>query len=137
MYWLFLLVIPVGMLIALIIGLELKSKKRFKQLNNALEKGLLERVNKRDYRNKYSENMTCDTCEGDGNIYFYNKYCEWLNRETNKGWRLYYKDISDIASNFENRKKIVQIKGKGASINLYLYKANTLIELLENKRGNH
>ena len=77
------------------------------------------------------EKMVCDSDYGDGGVYFYDEYFEWINRDTGKGFRIRYEDIKDITLIQSQKKKVTVITNSGAQRNLYLYKADSLIRLLQ------
>lgn len=77
------------------------------------------------------EKMVCDSDYGDGGVYFYDEYFEWINRDTGKGFRIRYEDIKDITLIQSQKKKVTVITNGGAQRNLYLYKADSLIRLLQ------
>ena len=77
------------------------------------------------------EKMICDSDMGDGGVFFYNEYMEWVLRKTNNGFKIYYKDIEDVKIIY-SRKKVVTIYMKnGSHRKLYLYKADTLKKLIQ------
>ena len=76
------------------------------------------------------EKMVCDSDYGDGGVYFYDEYFEWINRDTGKGFRIRYLDIKDVTVIQSSKKKVTVITNSGAQRNLYLYKADTLMKLL-------
>ena len=77
------------------------------------------------------EKMVCDSDYGDGGVYFYDEYFEWINRDTGKGFRIRYEDIKDITLIQSQKKKVTVITNSSAQRNLYLYKADSLIRLLQ------
>ena len=36
------------------------------------------------------EKMVCDSDYGDGGVYFYETYLEWINRDNGKGFKIEY-----------------------------------------------
>ena len=76
------------------------------------------------------EKMICDSNKGDGNIQFYEKYCEWINRYNGDGFKIYYRDIDDVKVTSGIKKTVIVILKDGQKINFYLYKAATLRKLL-------
>ena len=46
------------------------------------------------------EKMVCDSDRGDGGVYFYEEYLEWLNRDTGRGFRIQYKNHKLIFSEY-------------------------------------
>ena len=77
-----------------------------------------------------NEKMVCDSSKGDGHINFYDDYCEWINRSTGEGFKIYYKDIDDVKIIYGIKKTVIVSLKNGENINLYLYKADTLRKLL-------
>ena len=76
------------------------------------------------------EKMVCDSDLGDGGVYFYEEYMEWVLRNSNSGFKIYYKDIQDVKI-IHTRKKVVTVyMNNGSHRNLYLYKADTLKQLI-------
>ena len=75
------------------------------------------------------EKMICDSDLGDGGIRFYKEYAEWLGRRNGIGFKIYYKDITGVVI-ISGRKKKVIVQTTGGNKNLYLYKAETLKQLL-------
>ena len=75
------------------------------------------------------EKMICDSDLGDGGISFYNEYAEWLNRDNGKGFKIYYKDIKEVKVVSGIKKRVIVSTANGDK-NLYLYKADTLRQLL-------
>ena len=74
--------------------------------------------------------MICDSDNGDGGVFFYKEYLEWNLRNSNDGFKIYYKDIEDVKIVY-SRKRIVTIYLKnGSHRRLYLYKADTLKKLI-------
>ena len=76
------------------------------------------------------EKMICDSDYGDGGINFYEEYCEWLNRDNGKGFKIFYKDIKDVKIVSGIKKKVIVVTNDGLERNLYLYRADTLRQLL-------
>ena len=75
------------------------------------------------------EKMICDSDLGDGGISFYNEYAEWLNRDNGKGFKIYYKDIKEVKIVSGIKKRVIVCTTSGDK-SLYLYKADTLRQLL-------
>ena len=74
--------------------------------------------------------MICDSDNGDGGVFFYKEYLEWNLRNSNDGFKIYYKDIEDVKIVY-SRKRVVTIYLKnGSHRRLYLYKADTLKKLI-------
>ena len=76
------------------------------------------------------EKMICDSNKGDGNIQFYEEYCEWINRYNGDGFKIYYRDIDDVKVTSGIKKTVIVTLKDGQKINFYLYKAATLRKLL-------
>ena len=76
------------------------------------------------------EKMIFDSNKGDGNIQFYEEYCEWINRYNGDSFKIYYRDIDDVKVTSGIKKTVIVILKDGQKINFYLYKAATLRKLL-------
>ena len=76
------------------------------------------------------EKMVCDSDLGDGGLYFYNEYMEWVLRNSNSGFKIYYKDIQDVKIIYTRKKVVTVYMNNGSHRNLYLYKADTLKKLI-------
>ena len=76
------------------------------------------------------EKMICDSDNGDGGVYFYNEYMEWVLRNSHDGFKIYYKDIKDVKIIYSRKKVVTIYKNDGSHRNLYLYKADTLKKLI-------
>lgn len=76
------------------------------------------------------EKMVCDSDRGDGGVYFYEEYLEWLNRDTGRGFRIQYKNIEDVDVIMSQKKKIVLKLVGGQTENLYLYKYDQFMQIL-------
>ena len=76
------------------------------------------------------ESMICDTDRGDGGVYFYDEYLEWINRSTGNGFRLRYESIDDVRVIRNAKKTIVVTTKQQKKINFYIYKADTFLSLL-------
>ena len=76
------------------------------------------------------EKMVCDSDNGDGGVYFYNEYMEWVLRNSHDGFKIYYKDIKDVTIIYSRKKVVTIYKNDGSHRNLYLYKADTLKKLI-------
>ena len=74
--------------------------------------------------------MVCDSDRGDGGIYFYEEYFEWIQRDRGTGFRVWYKSIKDVKVVLSQKKKVIIITNQGQNINLYLYKYEELLEIL-------
>ena len=77
------------------------------------------------------EKMICDSDYGDGGVYFYETYLQWVNRSTGKGFKIDYLDIQDINLVPTGKKKITIILKNGEKKNLYLYRADTFLSILK------
>ena len=76
------------------------------------------------------EKMVCDSDLGDGGVYFYEEYMEWVLRNSNSGFKIYYKDIQDVKIIYTRKKVVTVYMNNGSHRNLYLYKADTLKKLI-------
>ena len=76
------------------------------------------------------EKMVCDSDLGDGGLYFYNEYMEWVLRNSNSGFKIYYKDIQDVKIIYTRKKVVTVYMNNGSHRNLYLYKADILKKLI-------
>ena len=76
------------------------------------------------------EKMVCDSDLGDGGLYFYEEYMEWVLRNSNSGFKIYYKDIQDVKIIYTRKKVVTVYMNNGSHRNLYLYKADTLKQLI-------
>ena len=76
------------------------------------------------------EKMICDSDHGDGGVYFYEEYLEWLNRDTGRGFRIQYKNIEDVEVRMTQKKTIVLKLVGGKTENLYLYKYEQFMQIL-------
>lgn len=74
--------------------------------------------------------MVCDTSRSDGGIYFYKEYCEWVSRANTGSFKIHYLDIDDVRINQGRKKEVVVCLKNGEKYYLYLYKADTLRQLL-------
>ena len=74
--------------------------------------------------------MICDSDYGDGGIFFYEEFFEWSNREKTKSFKVYYKDIIDVEIIYTFKKKLVVKLDNNETRNLYLYKADTLKQII-------
>ena len=74
--------------------------------------------------------MICDSSRGDGGLNFYDEYCEWVNRSTGNGFKVYYKDIEDVRIISGIKKTVIVMLKNGTNVRFYLYKAATLKEML-------
>ena len=52
------------------------------------------------------EKMVCDSDLGDGGLYFYEEYMEWVLRNSNSGFKIYYKDIQDVKIIYTRKKEL-------------------------------
>ena len=76
------------------------------------------------------ESMVCDTTRGDGNIYFYDEYFEWINRSTGAGFRLRYESIDDIKVIRTGKNEVIITTKQQKRVSLFIYKVDTLLSLL-------
>ena len=76
------------------------------------------------------EKMVCDSDLGDGGLFFYNEYMEWVLRNSNSGFKIFYKDIQDVKIIYTRKKVVTVYMNNGSHRNLYLYKADTLKKLI-------
>ena len=76
------------------------------------------------------ESMVCDTTRGDGNIYFYDEYFEWINRSSGNGFRLRYESIDDIKVIRTGKNEVIITTKQQKRISLFIYKVDTLLSLL-------
>lgn len=76
------------------------------------------------------EKMVCDSDYGDGGVYFYDEYLEWIHRSSGTGFKIYYKDIKDINVILSQKKKVIILLNNGETKNLYLYKHDVLTKLI-------
>lgn len=76
------------------------------------------------------EKMVCDSDNGDGGVFFYNEYMEWVLRNSHDGFKIYYKDIKDVKIIYSRKKVVTVYLNNGSHKNLYLYKADTLKKLI-------
>ena len=74
--------------------------------------------------------MICDSSKGDGGLNFYEEYCEWINRSSGEGFKVYYRDIDDVRIVSGLKKTVIVILKNGEKVYFYLYKAATLREFL-------
>lgn len=133
--WLPLLIIGGVALIVLSIifgSKAIRNSNRRKRIERAASCGLISFIMHKDYSTRHTEDMNCDTELANGHIYFYNNYFDWFpnNPKEAISWRCYYKDIDNI-NREDGIKKKVTIRGKGDKVYLFLYKANTLVDILE------
>ena len=75
--------------------------------------------------------MVCDSDRGNGGVYFYEEYFEWVGRGTASGFRIHYKDIVDIKVLLTHKKRVTVILRSGESRNLYTYKYDNLVKFLK------
>ena len=72
------------------------------------------------------DKMICDSDLGDGGVYFYEEYFEWLNRDTGAGFKIYYKNVDEVKILSGIKKTVIITTKSGETKKLYLYKADTL-----------
>ncbi len=77
--------------------------------------------------------MICDSRQGDGGIYFYNDYFEWLNRDTRRGFRVNYSDIKDVKVIMNRKKQVTIVTNNGTFVDLYLYRYEELLSIIYSK----
>ncbi len=70
--------------------------------------------------------MICDSDYGDGGVYFYDEYFEWVGRRSRSGFKMFYKDIADVAILYGRKKRVTVSLRDGSVKHLYLYKADSL-----------
>ena len=76
------------------------------------------------------EKMVCDSDYGDGGVYFYDEFFDWINRDSGKGFRIHYKDIKDIQVIMSQKRKVTVYLNNGTNKNLYLYKYENLLKII-------
>ena len=76
------------------------------------------------------ESMVCDTSRGDGNIYFYDEYFEWIERRSGNGFRLRYASIDDIKVIRTGKNEVIITTKEKKRISLFIYRVDTLLSLL-------
>ena len=76
------------------------------------------------------EKMICDSDYGDGGVYFYNDYIQWINRDNGTGFKIHYLEIKDVQVVMSHKKKIIITLNDGTEKHLYLYRYETFLELL-------
>ena len=81
------------------------------------------------------EKMVCDSDRGDGGVYFYEEYFEWIKRGEGNGFRIRYNAIKDIHVVMTQKRKVIITLNSGAAVNLYLYKYEELLTILYRKMG--
>ena len=81
------------------------------------------------------EKMVCDSDYGDGGIYFYEEYFQWTCRDNGKGFKVEYKNIADVDVVLTHKKKVVIKTKDGKTYNLYIYRYETMLEILYKKMG--
>lgn len=110
----------------------IKKHNRRVRYKDALTSGLINIVWDRNYDIRPDEDMNCDTELANGHIYFYNTYFIWRPNDDRDidAWLCAYKDIECVNKESSIKSKIT-IYGKGSKIDLFLYKANTLVQILE------
>ena len=74
--------------------------------------------------------LTCDTPRGDGNIYLFDEYFEWFNRDTGDGFRIRYDVIKDIRVIRTSKNQVLIFTKGGKEIVLLLYKTDELLSAL-------
>ena len=79
------------------------------------------------------EKFVCDSDRGDGGVYLYDDYFEWLKRDNGGGFRVKYSNIQDIKVIMTRKKTVVITLNSGTKVNLYLYNYEDLTRLLSQK----
>lgn len=76
--------------------------------------------------------LICDTNRGDGNIYLFDEYLEWYNRDNGNGFRVRYDVIQDVRVIRTHKVQVILITKSGQEVVFFLYKADELLtELYE------
>ena len=76
------------------------------------------------------EKMVCDSDYGDGGVYFYDDFFDWINRDSGRGFRIHYKDIKDVKVIMSQKRKVTIYLNDGTNKNLYLYKYENLLKII-------
>ena len=76
------------------------------------------------------DTMICDTPSGDGEVYFYDEYLEWVNRSNGGTIKIFYESISDVKVIPSLKKQVVIYTKGGKQQSFFLYKANTFVATL-------
>lgn len=76
------------------------------------------------------EKMVCDSDYGDGGVYFYDDFFDWINRDSGKGFRIHYKDIKDVKVIMSQKRKVTIYLNDETNKNLYLYKYENLLKII-------
>ena len=76
------------------------------------------------------EKMVCDSDYGDGGVYFYDEFFDWINRDSGKGFRIHYKDIKDVKVIMSQKRKVTIYLNDETNKNLYLYKYENLLKII-------
>ena len=76
------------------------------------------------------DTMICDTPSGDGEVYFYDEYLEWVNRSNGGTITIFYESISDVKVIPSLKKQVVIYTKGGKQQSFFLYKANTFVATL-------
>ena len=76
------------------------------------------------------QTFRCDTNRGDGNIFLFDEYFEWFNRDTGDGFRVRYEVIKDIRVVRTNKSQVIIITKSGNEVVLFLYKTDELLSIL-------
>ncbi len=77
------------------------------------------------------DTMICDSDMGDGGISFYDDYFEWSNRDNRKSFKINYLDINEVKIIYGIKKTVIVVLKDGSERKLYLYKADTLREVIK------
>ena len=76
------------------------------------------------------EKMICDTPSGDGGVYFYDNYLEWVNRNTGATIKIAYDVISEVKVIPSMKKQVIITTKSGQKQSFFLYKADTFVQIL-------
>ena len=79
------------------------------------------------------EKFVCDSDRGDGGLYLYEDYIEWINRDNGSGFRIKYSNIKDIRVIMTKKKTVEITLNSGSKVNLYLYNFEDLTRILASK----
>ena len=76
------------------------------------------------------QTIRCDTNRGDGNIFFFDEYFEWYEKDTGAGFRVRYEVIKDIRVIRTGKSQVIIITNSGNQITLFVYKTDELLSIL-------
>ena len=79
------------------------------------------------------DKFICDSDRGDGGVYLYEDYFEWIERDKGNGFRIKYSNVSDIKVILTRKKTVVITLNSGTKVNLYLYNYEDFTKLLSQK----